>query len=29
MVAEKLRLVWVDPDAHFLCCLLEFAQHYP
>ena len=28
LVAENLRLLWVDPEAHFLCCFLEFTQHF-
>ena len=29
LVAEDLRLVWVDPESHFLSCFLEFTQHFP
>ena len=27
LVAENFRLVWVNPESHFLGCLLEFAHH--
>ena len=29
LVAENLRLVWVNPESHFLNCFLEFTQHVP
>ena len=29
LVAENLRLVWVNPESHFLGCLLEFIHHFP
>ena len=29
LVAENLRLVWVNPESHFLGCLLEFTHHFP
>ena len=29
LVAENLRLVWVNPESHFLGCCLEFIHHYP
>ena len=29
LVAENLRLVWVDPESHFLGCFLEFVHHIP
>ena len=29
LVAENLRLVWVDPESHFLGCFLEFIHHIP
>ena len=28
LVAENLRLVWVDLEAHFLCCILECRKHF-
>ena len=29
LIAENLRLVRVNPESHFLCCLLEFTHHVP
>ena len=29
LVAENFRLVWVNPESHFLGCFLEFAHHVP
>ena len=29
LVAENLRLVWVDPESHLLCCTLESTQYFP
>ena len=29
LVAENLRLVWVDLESHFLGCFLEFVHHIP
>ena len=29
LVAENLRLVWVDRESHFLGCFLEFIHHIP
>ena len=29
LIAENFRLVWVNPESHFLGCLLEFAHHAP
>ena len=29
LVAENLRLVWVNPESHFLGCFLEFTHHFP
>ena len=29
LVAENSRLVWVNPESHFLCCIFEFAHHVP
>ena len=29
LVAEDLRLVWVNPESHFLSCCLEITHHFP
>ena len=29
LVAENLRLVWENPESHFLSCFLEFTHHFP
>ena len=29
LVAENLRLVWVNPESHFLDCFVEFTHHFP
>ena len=29
LIAENFRLVWVNPESHFLCCIFEFAHHIP
>ena len=28
LVAQNLRLVWMNPESHFLCCFLEFTNHF-
>ena len=28
LVAESHRLVWVDPESYFLCCILETTKHF-
>ena len=29
LVAENLRLVWVNPESHFLDCFFEITHHFP
>ena len=29
LIAENFRLLWVNPESHFLCCIFEFTHHVP
>ena len=29
LIAENFRLVWVNPESHFLGCIFEFTHHVP
>ena len=29
LIAEDFRLVWVNPESHFLGCIFEFTHHVP